>query len=144
MVKYFVDINDAYKYSKGSSKRVKLECPLCHKNKSMEICNLITRGFKCNYCSDTISFPNKFARAVLSQLPITNFKTEYSPKWISPKKYDNYFEYNNQKYILEMDGEFHYIETSYKNSRSLSEIKSADVYKDEQSHSLQTLQVMRF
>jgi len=32
---------------------------------------------------------------------------EYSPNWIKPLKYDNYFEFNGGKYILEMDGSFH-------------------------------------
>jgi hypothetical protein len=63
---------------------------------------------QCSFCGDGISYPNKFGRAFLDQLPIDDYLTEWQPTWAKPYFYDNYFEYNNIKYILEMDGGFHY------------------------------------
>ena len=44
-----------------------------------------------------------------------NFIAEYSPYWAGRKRYDNYFEYNGQAYILEMDGAWHYKDNNMSN-----------------------------
>jgi hypothetical protein len=68
---------------------------------------------------------------VLSQLNV-NFKTEFSPDWIKPKRYDFYFELNNQKYIVEMDGGIgHGIHIIDKQRFSVEETLVNDEYKDE-------------
>ena len=64
-------------------------------------------------CGDKISYPNKFIRAFLEQLPIQNLKFEYKDKWTQNKIYDNYFEYNNQKYLVEVDGNQHNRDTQW-------------------------------
>lgn len=83
------------------------ECPHCHYKKRVKINYLCKVGFTCPKCNDNISYPNKFGRELLSQLPVENVIYEYSPKWANKKSYDNYFEYKGNKYILEMDGKQH-------------------------------------
>ena len=87
-------------------------------------------GFSCQKCSDGISYPNKFSRALLEQLPVENIDYEWSPDWIKPYRYDNYFEYNGIKYILEMDGKFHYEDNGMSNMTA-EEQKQIDNMKDE-------------
>lgn len=108
LIKYFVNADDSKKYTLYSNKKVLLKCLDCGSPKEMIVSNLTYNGFNCNICSDSISYPNKFLRGLLLQLPkIENIIYEYSPQWANRKKYDGYFEYNNQKYIIEMDGAWH-------------------------------------
>ncbi len=108
VAKLLTNPEDGYKYSYGSGKKVSWTCPECGDISEKTISQITYAGFSCQKCSDGISFPNKFGRAFLDQLPIDNFVCEYTPVWAKPYIYDNYFEYNDQKYILEMDGAFHY------------------------------------
>lgn len=64
---------------------------------------------------------------MLKQLPVENLEFEWRPKWADKKRYDNYFEYNNQKYILEMDGGFHY-KASF--NSTVEDIQKIDRLKD--------------
>lgn len=134
LVKYFVDKNDAYKYGCGSNQKVMMKCPDCGTEKFVQISKLSSSGFVCQKCNDGISYPNKFARYLLEQLPVKNIIYEYIPEWIKEinltYRYDNYFEYNGQKYILEMDGGFHQTRY-YKSNMPLEETKRRDALKDE-------------
>ncbi|MBD5537878.1 MAG: hypothetical protein HDQ99_19945 [Lachnospiraceae bacterium] len=130
LVKYFKNKQESTLYSKGSTSSIMLKCPDCGYEKSEEISKFVSRGYmSCPKCSDGISYPNKFARAFLDQLNIENVEYEYSPEWAKPYRYDNYFEYNGKKYILEMDGGFHYIKY-YKSNLSLEETQEIDRLKD--------------
>ena len=100
--------DDGYKYMSGSQQKAEFVCPDCGFVSKKEVKQVCTYGFACQMCSDSISYPNKFARRFLEQLPIDNFICEYQPKWNGRCSYDNYFEYNGKKYILEMDGGLHY------------------------------------
>lgn len=96
-------------HTHGSNNKIYPICPKCHnkQHKAIPIHNIYkNKIISCEYCSDGIKYPNKFAYEMLSQLNI-NFETEYSPEWIKPKRYDFYFKTNNKEYILEMDGHFH-------------------------------------
>lgn len=104
IAKLFVNSEDGYKYAKSAHNKVKFRCPKCGEILIKRINDVYNRGFSCPICSDGISYPNKFARALLNQLPIVNYIHEYHPDWLKPYFYDNYFEYNNKKYVLEMDG----------------------------------------
>ena len=66
---------------------------------------LCKRGFHCTACDDGISFPNKFGRSLLGQLPIEYCEYEWNPYWLKPYKYDSYFVYYGNEYVLEMDGD---------------------------------------
>jgi hypothetical protein len=121
---------DGYKYTRCSGAKVYFKCPDCGDVSLKAISKVYTKGLKCQKCSDGISYPNKLARAFLSQLPVQNVTYEYSPDWANLYKYDNYFEYDNKKYILEMDGIQHFEEVKiYK--RSLDDTRIADIEKNE-------------
>lgn len=130
LIKYFKNKEDAYRYSKGSTAIVTFKCPICGYEKDMMISMVVKAGhFSCPVCADGISYPNKFSREFLRQLPVKNVEYEYSPKWAKPYSYDNYFEYNGEKYILEMDGAFHYIRY-YKSNLSLDDTQRIDNIKN--------------
>ena len=115
LVKYFVNIEDIYKYSYGSNKdKVRFKCPDCGFEKEITVSDLYWWGFSCPRCGDGISYPEKFMFNILEQLKIA-FKNEYNPEWckfkckdkIKQGYYDFYFKLNNKEYIIEMDGGFH-------------------------------------
>ena len=129
LIKYFNNPKDAQKYSAGSNKEVIFKCPDCGNLRNLKITDVTRYKFVCNVCGDKISYPNKFGRSLLQQLPIANFKTEWKPKWAIPYCYDNYFEYNNKSYILEMDGMWHYKDNKL-SGKTYEESKKIDDYKD--------------
>ena len=99
---------DGYEYSAGSNQKVYFVCPDCGIARLKNICDACNHGFTCLTCGDGVSYPNKFCRAFLNQLPISDYIPEYQPDWAKPYLYDNFFEYNGVYYILEADGSFHY------------------------------------
>jgi hypothetical protein len=130
-LEYVKDINDAYKYTFKSTKRIMFKCPNCGYEKEMKICDFSTDGFSCNKCGDGVSYPNKFAFNILEQLGI-DFIAEYSPDWIKPMKYDFYFNHNNIEYILEMDGGWHGKNNTL-SGKSKEKSISDDTYKDNEA-----------
>jgi hypothetical protein len=131
IILYFKNKEDAYKYTYGCDAKITFKCPICGFEKNLPINHVTNNGyFSCPRCSDGISYPNKFSREFLNQLPVSNIEYEYSPEWANRYSYDNYFEYNNQKYILEMDGAFHYIRY-YKSNLSLEDTQKVDRIKDD-------------
>lgn len=126
------NIEDSYTNLRYSKKVVQWICPKCNNiiNRSFE--RVTESGICCSRCSDGISFPNKVAYNVLEMLSV-NFITEYSPNWIKPKRYDFYFEHNNQKYILEMDGSWHKKDNKL-SGQTKEESKRIDEYKDKMAN----------
>lgn len=108
---------DGYMYSAGSTKKVEFVCPICGIVNQKKIENICNRGFSCNECSDKVSYPQKFARALLKQLPVTDVHYEYNPNWIKPYRFDFYFKYLGVEYILEMDGGIGHGNYQFKNSK---------------------------
>ncbi|NFH40720.1 winged helix-turn-helix domain-containing protein [Clostridium sporogenes] len=123
-----VSEEDAKKYTRGSMKKIKVKCPNCNRTKKITINKISCYHSIFCKCSDTISYPNKFMFNLLEQLNI-KFKTEYSPKWINPKRYDFNFELSNKKYIVEMDGEFHTRDNTM-NGQTAEDSKKIDKFKD--------------
>lgn len=112
LVKYFKNKDDAYRHTTNSACKVITVCPFCGEEKTYTIYNLTCYGFHCDKCGDGVSYPNKFMRCLLGQLDV-DFIPELSKKndgfkWVENYKYDFYFQYNDQKYFVEMDGGFHY------------------------------------
>lgn len=129
LVKYFVNKEEAYKYSQGSNKSVETICPDCNKIRKIKICDLTKRGFVCKYCSDGLSYPEKFIINLLLQLNI-KYKKEYSPSWIKPKRYDFYIPKFNM--IIEVNGKQHYSDISNFSStggRDLKQEQANDKFK---------------
>ena len=108
IAKLLVDPEYGYKYTKSSERKVYFRCPDCGDISFKRISNVYHQGLCCQKCSDGISYPNKFIRAFLNQLPIYNLYYEYYPDWARPYFYDDYFEYNDKRYLIEADGEQHY------------------------------------
>lgn len=124
------DPEDGYKYTAYSHKKTWFICPCCKSLNFKEINHVSAVGICCQHCSDGISYPNKFSRALLDQLPIDNYDCEYQPKWAKPYFYDNHFWYNGIEYILEMDGYLHFFERKYYQS-TLEERQKKDAIKNE-------------
>ena len=106
MIEYFINKDDAYKYTCNSNKKLYMKCPFCGRKSDNKIIinNLHKRkGFQC-ICSDGISYPNKFIYKFVEQLNVENIIREYSPDWLGLRKFDIYFEFENKKYVIEMDG----------------------------------------
>lgn len=109
--------------------KILVRCTLC-KHEQWTRPNDLMNGKNCSNCSDGISYPNKFSYAFLKQLPIKNHIHEYSPKWANGKRYDNYFEYQGQGYILEMDGKQHFIDYKDTPFKKLEEQQANDELKN--------------
>lgn len=108
VAKMLVNPEDGYKYTRNSMEKVCFQCPDCGDISFKRISNVYHQGLCCQKCSDGVSYPNKFVRSFLNQLPICNLDYEYHPDWARPYFYDDYFEYNGKKYLIEADGEQHY------------------------------------
>ena len=139
LIKYFVNKEDGYKYSYGSNKILLFKCPNCGFEKEMKIRTINEYGFGCSKCSDDVSYPNKFMFNLLEQLNI-NFKCEYSPNWIKPKRYDFYLpDYN---LIIEMDGGWHYRDNNI-SGKTINESQKNDNYKDNlaKEHNIEVIRI---
>lgn len=116
----------------NSSTRISCKCKFCNSEfyitPGSKNCNA---HFNCPYCGDGISYPNKYVRNVLKQLPIDNIKVEYKSSWTEGFIYDNYFEYNGQKYIVEADGSQHYKGYMGRKGYEFKIIKESDNIKDD-------------
>lgn len=137
LVKYFVDINDAYTNTHGSKKKVKVKCLDCEHIFYSSIIQFTKYGFiSCPRCGDNISYPNKIMFNILEQLEL-DFTSEYSPDWIGKKRYDFYIP--SRGIIIEMDGRFHYKD----NYKSLKETQDSDSYKDKLAieHKLKVIRI---
>lgn len=101
--------DEGYKLSKGSTKKTNWKCNICGRiKKNISVYQVVSNnGISCPYCSDGISYPNKLMFNLLRELNI-KFKNEYTPDFLKEQgylyRYDFYFELNNKKYIIEMDG----------------------------------------
>ena len=98
------DSSVGHEISRGSHREVEWVCSTCGKHKLSSPKQVVTYGLACAFCSDKISYPNKFIVSLLSQAGVQLLIPEWSPDWISPLRYDVYFLYNNKEYVVEMDG----------------------------------------
>ena len=130
LIDYFEDRHEAERHTIGCGCRVNVICPCCGHKKNMLIHHLVTTGFACPYCGDGVSYPNKFCRAMLSQIDCLHVKHEYQPNWAKPYFYDNYFEWNGNKYILEADGSQHFTDNNF-GRITLEQIQQTDKIKDD-------------
>jgi len=117
---------EGYEITQGSDKYKTYICPDCGYEKSYVAHNLIVFGFCCHRCGDKISFGNKIGFSLLKQLGV-NFIPEY---YFHNYKYDFYFELNNIKYDLEMDGAFGHGNYNTLNKLSAEETKKNDETRD--------------
>lgn len=103
-------------------------CNECGHEQSKSVNTTVQQGFRCNKCSDGISYSEKFLFSMLDQLEI-EFKTQHVFKWAKNKKHDFYIP--KLDLIIEAHGEQHYIESFGKfGLTSLEEIQSNDKIKE--------------
>ncbi|OSA92826.1 UNVERIFIED_ORG: hypothetical protein B2H93_13445 [Clostridium botulinum] len=110
LVEYFVNIEDAYTHSFGSNKKVLCKCLGCGFTKEIKISDLYKQGLGCPRCGDGISYPEKLMFLILELLKL-NFKpqlTKTNFDWCDKYRYDFYFEFNNEKFVIETHGRQHY------------------------------------
>lgn len=129
MEKYFKDEEYRHNNTPTSNRHGVATCPDCGKTKLIRPNDLKRWGFHCDYCSDGVSYPNKFIRYLFEQIPVDYVENEYTRDWTNCKSYDLYFEYKSKKYFVEMDGRFHYIDVKGFGSFA-DDIKKNDEYKD--------------
>ncbi|APF25263.1 hypothetical protein [Clostridium sporogenes] len=133
-----VSEEDAKKYTSRSGQKIYPKCPYCSRvrSKAISISYIYkNHSIGCS-CGDGISYPEKFMFNVLEQLNI-DFEYQFAPKWckyiINNKskkgKYDFYFEVDEKKYIVEMDGNFHY-KNNEMNGQTSQESQYIDYKKD--------------
>lgn len=118
LVRYFCDIENAYRYGINSHIKLWFKCPDCGAKRKIQAKLFIKRKFNCPMCDKTYSIPNKIAYNMLLQLNI-EFEAERLFSWCRYKKFnsdkstkglfDFYFIIDNHEYILEMDGGHHKI-----------------------------------
>lgn len=122
------------KYTYKSNKKIVFKCPDCGFEFQKTIAYVSLYGFHCKKCDDGISYPNKLSYAILDELQklynIKHIEHEYSPEWCGRYRFDNYFEFNGKKYILEMDGGFHKNGFHTKSSYSPEYRRNIDMKKD--------------
>ena len=112
MIKYLVDKEDAYKYSKYSDKKIEMKCPDCGRVKLIAISTLYTQGTIGCLCSDGKSYAEKFMFNVFEQLgeKIVTQYNKHHTKWCENYFYDFYSVKFN--IIIETHGMQHYDENS--------------------------------
>lgn len=123
--------NDAIGTSNSSKKKLWFICPCCHNRLYKSVACITKFGLACNICSDGFSYPNKLMYYILNDINI-DFEAEFSPEWISPKRYD--FCIESLKLIIEMDGNLGHGKKVRKNSKvSLEESLQIDLYKNQKA-----------
>lgn len=114
---------------KGVHQKTSFRCKNCG-NEWITAPSKITSGRKCPFCNDGFSFPNKVIRVLLSFLKPKYYDFEYQIKGYD-YQYDGYFiDNNNQKILIEMDGEQHRKTSTTSNWKPLAEQQKIDKEKD--------------
>lgn len=102
----------AKNHTHNSNDKVQVKCPDCGriKDKKIKIQDLYkSHSINC-ICNDNIPYGEKLMFNVLEQLDV-DFKTQLNKttfEWCQEYKYDFYFKYNNEEYIIETHGKQHY------------------------------------
>lgn len=132
LIRYVVDIEDMYKYSKGSSRKILTKCPNCGIIKKIEVNKLCSRNFNCTNCNDGISYGEKFMFYLLCGLT-TNFEYHKTFEWskkinhnnikLSGNKIYDFYIYSHQC-IIEVNGSQHYKEIKRGNRTYKQEIEN--------------------
>ena len=98
---------DGHKYREYSCKKVLFVCLNCGEILLRSIDRVSIQGLSCNKCGDGISYAEKFMTSIFDQLNII-YEVQFTAKWAKLYRYDFMFEYNDNKYIVEIYGQFHF------------------------------------
>ena len=145
---------DAYKYSMSSKEKILWDCPDCKNTFEERICNVNSNRLSCPFCSDGISYPNKFMYNSLYQIKddLDFLEREYNPDWCKFEfngnercgKYDVYFGIDGKRYIVEMDGGLGHGNKVHTNSLlSQDELLQIDLIKDKlaEEHGIKVIRI---
>jgi hypothetical protein len=131
LVKYFVNKNDPFISTAKSKKEYFMKCPECGKEKMYSTAQLSRFGFCCKYCSDGISYPEKYLSELLNQLNI-NYLTQLGKRqfdWCNNYRYDFYLK--DLDVIIEVHGMQHYQEYGKRgNFKSYHQERINDINKE--------------
>nr|DAX13674.1 MAG TPA: restriction enzyme [Bacteriophage sp.] len=154
LINFLNDSRDAYKYTMHSKEKLEWNCPECHNTFKEAPCNIASNKLSCPFCSDGISYPNKFIYNSLHQIEddLNFLEREYKPDWCSYdfngiKKrgiYDIYFGLNNKGYVIEMDGGIGHGNKAHTHSEySSDELETIDNIKDNlaKEHNIQVIRI---
>lgn len=117
---------DGYTVSFGSHKVLEWICPNCKNIIIRSVNEVHNHGLSCKFCSDGISFPEKYIASLLAQLNLL-FKRECLFDWSGNKRYDFYIP--KLSLIIETNGIQHYKDNVF--HRSLEEEIKNDFIKKE-------------
>lgn len=124
---------DGYIYTKSSSNKLLFKCPDCGKEKICTPCSVYKyKSICCPNCSDGLSYGEKYMSNLLYQLLGNEYIWQFSKTnaiWCNNYRYDFYFEHDNEKYIIEINGEQHRRNTGF--AKTIEEQKEIDRQKKE-------------
>lgn len=123
----FLDPSDSRKYTSYSKYKASFKCPECGNIIIKPVFQVATNGLCCSNCNMNYSYGERFVSNLLQRVGV-NFIHEYSPKWIKPYRYDFMFKYKQFKYIVEIDGGYHFSISSRKNE-TIEDIQEIDKLK---------------
>lgn len=137
MINIMKNKKDAFKYTRGSNKKIDWVCPTCNSDILNKCINDVwKRGLACTKCSDGRSYPEKLVANLLDELKV-EFKPQFTIEGY-PYIYDFYLP--NFNCIIETHGNQHYNEHGFgiihENARSLEEEQENDRLKEELAKSL--------
>jgi len=136
MICYFQGGYDEAKlYTYGSNEEIYPICPNCGriKDKKMKIYTIYKQHSIGCTCSDGHSYPEKFICSLLEQINI-NFiyqATRLDLSWCNNYRYDFYFEWNNESYIIETHQLQHYKDKTRDSRRTFNDEQNIDNQKKE-------------
>ena len=107
IAKYMEDQELAHKIGSNYKEYVWFICPDCGIRFKQKPTNAVKCGLSCPACSSGRSYPNKFMFNILKSVGI-DFINEFSDSWTEGYLYDFMFEVRDNKYLIEMDGAFHF------------------------------------
>lgn len=138
---WLVNKDEGFRFKKKSDVKTDWICPNCGEIvKQIPFRNIARfKHVPCKKCSDGVSYPNKVMYNLLTQLHV-DFKPEYSPKWIAPKRYDFYIP--SKEIIIEMDGAIGHGNKSFTGERD-NNLLEIDKYKDSKAkeHNIEVIRI---
>ena len=118
---------DAYTHTQHTKEKLWFNCPYCGSELLKRGTNVAENGLNCPNCNTNYSYGERFISNMLSELHV-KYTYQFSPDWIKPYLFDFEFVYNDNKYIIEVDGGWHFQENN-KSNISLQEVIERDKYK---------------
>lgn len=127
-MQYLLNLEDGYKYSFGSNKKIYWRCPECGYIMYKTPYKFLTNKNKCNNCNDSVSYGEKYVSKFLDLINVSYIKHKYF-EWSGKKSYDFYLK--EYKCIIEVHGKQHYTESGFKKlgGRTLAQEKENDAFK---------------